>query len=146
MRFVMAIDPGDKHVGLAIWTTGATRHSAMEKDASLPMVDSVAVTLAGLVEKVACILVVERFSLYKNKAQSQAGSNMATSQMIGALKYVAWKLDIPVVEQGADIKKPMRAQMRARGIKQVGKGGHARDAELHLAHYCLKEGLWKTEK
>lgn len=91
------------------------------------------------------VLVIEEFRLYPDKSEAQAFKAMKTSEMIGALKLVAKQYKVPVVEQGAGIKKATRAQLRARGIKQVGRGDHARDAELHLLHYILKNGIHKED-
>jgi hypothetical protein len=83
-------------------------------------------------------LILEEFVLYEKDIQKQAWSKLQTSQLIGALKLIAWMFRIPVIEQGANIKKPTRAQLRARGIRQIGKVIHERDAELHLYYRVLR--------
>lgn len=141
---VVAVDPGDKHVGIAWWRSRNGERVAETHTAELAV---------GAVEKLlevgdegAVVLVIEEFRLYPGKDKPQAYSQMETSEMIGALKYVARKLGVPAVEQGAYIKNPTRRQLRARGIVQVGDTVHAKDAELHLIHYCLKEGKWKSRE
>lgn len=79
--------------------------------------------------------------MFPDKAGAQAYDNMQTSQMIGALKWIALQHSVQVVEQPAGDKKPIRAQLRGRGIKQRGSGVHARDAELHLLGFILKNNL-----
>lgn len=133
---VFAIDPGDRHVGFASWHR--LERLAYEVDAAE------AVSRLEQILGRGDLLILEEFRLYPEKAAAQSYSPMETSQMIGAMKLVARQKGADVVEQGAGIKKATRAQLRARGIKQVGEGGHARDAELHLLHYLLKEGLWRT--
>lgn len=85
-------------------------------------------------------VVVEAFRLYPNRAKSQSWSPMETAQLIGVLKYLAGKASVPVVEQGADVQKPMAAQLEARGIELIQAGPHAKSAQLHLWHRLLKEG------
>lgn len=83
-------------------------------------------------------LIIEEFVLYDRDIGKQAWSKLQTSQLIGALKLIAWMFRIPVIEQGANVKKPTRRQLQARGIKQVGKVIHERDAELHLYYRVLR--------
>src|SRR5205085_77725 len=83
-------------------------------------------------------VVIEAFVLYDKKYENQTYSPMQTSQLIGAIKWICVMFDVPIVEQGADKKKPTRAQLAARGIKQVGSGTHMRDAELHVYHRAIR--------
>lgn len=132
--FFYAIDPGDVHVGVARFD-GETCTWARESDPTSAMHD-LAKQLPG-----AHVLVVERYQLYPHLAQLQQGSDMRTSQMIGALKWLAWTLGIPVVIQQAALKKPTEALIRHRGVQRVaqGDGDHAFDAETHGYTY-----LWKN--
>lgn len=140
---VLAVDPGDKHVGLASWVggpeprreTGEVSHDEVVKRFT---------AWHQMYLPNAQILVVEEFRLYAHKAQQQKESEMLTAQLIGVLKHVAGELGVQVVLQPAGIKKATRRQLRARKIKQIGRGGHARDAELHLMHFLIKEKLWKS--
>ena len=142
---VLAVDPGGAHVGLAGWNEGEGRVSTeISADAAVGAVKNALIGYKLVADRV--VLVLEEFRLYGHKAQAQSWSTMDTSEMIGALKYVASELGVEVVEQGAGIKKPTARQLRARGIDREGVGGHARDAELHLLHYCLKEGLCRNAK
>lgn len=83
-------------------------------------------------------LIIEEFILYDRDIGKQAWSKLQTSQLIGALKLIAWMFRIPVIEQGAYVKKPTRKQLKARGIMQVGKVIHEKDAELHLYYRILR--------
>lgn len=147
--FVLAIDPGDKHVGLAWALLGKD-----ERYEGLHMIDREAEyveadeALGYVVDTFCCygdpkVMVIEEFRLYAQQAMSQSWDEMGTSEMIGALKYIAKKHDFEVVMQGASIKKSIRRQMPARGIQSVAAGVHAKDAELHLMNYLLKELKWQ---
>lgn len=128
----LAIDPGDVHVGYAYDGDGGVSTGEW-----MPMecIDRLVYLFTrNLVDEV----VVERFILYEMDIKKQAWSKLQTSQLIGGIKVVARMFQIPVVEQDATIKKPTRAQLRARKIKQVGADIHARDAELHLYYRRLR--------
>lgn len=146
--FIMAIDPGDKHVGWAygLGKTKKLRTSSIKAGewSADEAIAKIEVGLTGVFNTgdMDRRVVVEEFRLYPDKAQAQGYSDFETAQMIGVIKYICSERGIEVIEQGAGIKKPTRAQLKGRGIQQVGKGGHACDAELHLIHYCLKNDLW----
>lgn len=132
---VVAIDPGDRHVGFASWFK--LERLVYEVNAEE------AVSRLEQILRRGDMLILEEFRLYPHHAAAQSWSPMETSQMIGAMKLVAKQKGANVREQGASIKKATRRQLKARGIKQVGEGTHARDAELHLLHFLLREGLWQ---
>jgi hypothetical protein len=67
---------------------------------------------------------------------------LPTPELIGALKLLCHQHGHKPAMQGADIKKPMRRQLRARKIRQVGKNTHERDAELHAWRWALKNGAF----
>lgn len=145
----LAIDPGDVHVG---WALGFGAHQDLgpgpivgewTPDESLAQVSRH--LEAWCYSNRPGELIIEEFVLYPGRAAQQAGSSFKTSQLIGALKYVAqgWRekgAQLDVVMQGANIKKPTRRQLKARGIKQnaVGEGIHASDAELHYYYRVLR--------
>jgi hypothetical protein len=151
---ILGIDPGDVHCGIATARASyddATREGRVELIRSLERtpgdcVDLVAAwCLEGWVDAVA----VERFTLYGDKAQLQTGSEMLTAQTIGALRYMvklcnrgrrdAGQPEIPFHLQGADIKKSMRAQCKARGIDLIpSPADHERDAQYHALHYAMR--------
>ncbi len=139
--YVLAVDPGDRHVGFAEWWTGELSIRCWEEDAA-GAVDSVRRLIRNTQDSWCydIALVVEAFQLYGDRAAAQIGSAMETSQMIGALKLTADQLGVEFVGQGALVKAAMRAQMKARGIQLRGST-HARDAGLHLGHYVLFHNL-----
>lgn len=100
---LIAIDPGDKHVGYAtfervgvkeITVRGSTSYTKMPDwqctgayivdDPEEFMLDFAESLLAGDFE----IVVYERFNLREDLAVEQAGSEMLTAQMIGVLKWM----------------------------------------------------------
>lgn len=134
MKNRLAIDPGDKHVGWAY--RGPDGIDAGEWTPRETVDRVVFMMTRNAIDE----LVVEEFILYADQAQKQAWSKLQTSQLIGGLKVVAAWFRVPVVEQGAYIKKPTRRQMAARGLKHTDGGSiHTKDAELHLYYRILRE-------
>lgn len=134
--YVLGIDPGDKHVGLARWARGDAGVDCSEVHADMAYHEVDAILIEAIDGGYQPVVAIESFQLYEDKALAQSGSGMLTSQMIGGIKYIAQGMGVPVVEQGALIKAATRAQLRARGIKLTGSI-HARDAGLHCAHFVL---------
>lgn len=144
---VLAIDPGDAHIGMAEFEEGRCVQ-AWEEDPASGLRHVQNVMLSGWLDA----LVVEAFVLYPWKAREQAFSQLLTSQYIGALKLM-WAtggtIDLTGVippfkwiQQGADIKKPMFAQLRARKIPMLSAdvtGQHAKDAEAHGYYFLFND-------
>lgn len=142
---LIAIDPGDVHVGWAEFRHDQGKWScvnAHEDYTPAQAADRLAVLIGrGDVRYV----VLERFQLYADKAMAQVGSEMATAEMIGVVKaLVRWNNEdasvrspwangeVELLVQGAAIKKATRAQMKARQIPRLTNvGTHAGDAEEH---------------
>lgn len=135
---VVAIDPGDVHCGMALGivsTSGQFQCVRAWEATPDECADEVAGwLLAGELQAV----VVERFSLYADKAATQTGSTMPTAELVGVLKYLVRVAGGALLAvQGADIKKSMRAQLKARGVALLpAEADHARDAQLHLWHWA----------
>jgi hypothetical protein len=134
-KMVLAVDPGDNHVGAALWRASDQSIRAKEYDA-----DTWLPTFARIVMKVD-VVVVEEFRLYPNKAAAQSWSPMATAEMIGAMKWIASQAGVRLQLQGADIKLPTRRQCKVRGLVYKNKSIHAADALLHLHYYLLRHDL-----
>lgn len=138
-KVILAVDPGDAHVGVAIWRPG-NHTAALEHDADtwLPLFAAIAPHID--------LVVVEEFRLYPGKAPALSWSPMKTAEMIGAMRWIAACNDLTLVLQGADIKIPTRRQCIARGIQwKSRRSGHASDATLHLWYYLLRndlDGAW----
>lgn len=137
---VLAIDPGDVHVGMAYFEDPLCLEAwEYGPDEALDYVRGV------LENQFIDVLVVEEFRLYPWRAQAQAFSQMLTCEMIGALKLAhrLWGATngVGLEIQSAQIKEPTTNILRARGVKSVAKsahaGLHAFDAECH-GHYYLE--------
>lgn len=129
----LAIDPGDVHVGYAFDYEGEIMTGECSPAAACDGV--ITLMTRNAIDE----LVIEEWVLYPEERTNQTWKPMLTSQLIGALKHIAHMFRVPVVEQGAAIKKPTRKQLPARGIEQQGQTIHARDAELHLWYRKLNK-------
>lgn len=157
LTMVVGIDPGDVHCGIAVARVtydDATHVAQVEMTrAEEHLPDDCADLLASwLLEGWVGAVAVERFSLYGSTAKSQIGSQMETAQLIGILRYVtrlanrgrrdAGQPEVAFALQGADIKKGIRAQAKARAIDLIpASADHARDAQLHAVYYAGREVL-----
>lgn len=130
----LAIDPGDKHVGWAY--DGPAGIDAGEWKPTESTDQLTFLLTKDAIDEV----IVEEFRLYQQEYANQTWSPMQTSQLIGAIKLICHWFRIPVVEQGAYIKKPTRAKMKARGIAHHPGSIHSRDAELHLYYRKWRQG------
>lgn len=127
---VLAIDPGEVHVGIALFKRGSGGRGAYCDYA-------IEVTPAEMIlrlendpyEK----LIVEEFRLYPWKMAEQGFSQIKTAELIGVIRYIARKRHIEVVQQPASIKQACEGILRAKGVvlQSRGHGPHAKDAELH---------------
>ena len=140
---VIAVDPGDVHVGVAVFDGKLKSVRATE----LPAVSAVR-TLVELIRALQSegrhvYVVIENFVLYPGKAMAQSWSPMRTAKMIGALQWLCEnQLFVSCTIQDATIKLPTRAQMKARGVGIASrKSGHADDAVLHLWHFLLRREM-----
>src|ERR1017187_2812754 len=108
MMTVIAVDPGDAHVGVAIWRNRKVCAAEYAADMCLGKFSHLILQLD--------VVVVEEFRLYPGKASAQSWSPMATAEMIGAMKWIASCAGVPITLQSAAVKIPTRQQCKARGI------------------------------
>lgn len=87
---LIAIDPGDEHVGVAFFATDDDGKWYCQDAQQIDDPDGFEEALAEmLLERQAPpIVVFEIFRLYGDKAQQQKGSQFRTSQMIGVIKFI----------------------------------------------------------
>ena len=130
-RMVVAIDPGDVHVGWAHWVRGEVQADEIDERECLERLVSL---------RAGDYVVAETFVLYPGQAREQSWSPMKTARLLGKIELICEQRGVEYSEQGADIKNPTRGHLRQRGIQQVGVGTHARDAELHLYRWMLQRG------
>lgn len=138
---LLAIDPGDKNVGIALMMGHKVWAHTLCPALALEYISR---TIKGFeIDE----LVMEEFRLYPNRAMAQAYSTMDTSQMIGAIRWICnrWgKGGVSVHFQPASIKIPTRSTMNALHIPELGDTVHARDACLHLHHRVAQRvGSWE---
>lgn len=156
---LLAVDPGDVHVGLAefIETADEWECIAAYELGWTEALDRVALLLGGGYIQT---LVVESFRLYADEAKAQIGSEMQTAQCIGAIRYLvslqhrrADRIGTDRVElamQPASIQKATTAICKAKGVEFESHGNpHARSAELHGWHNVLRrfdgESAWLAD-
>jgi hypothetical protein len=130
---ILAVDPGDSHVGTAVSDPGGI--TAVEFSAK----DWLQVFMETVSEY--DLVVIEEFKLYPGSAPALSWSQLDTVKMIGAMEWIARCSGVPIVLQSAAVKIPTRAQANARGIEWKNKSGHASDALLHLYYYMLRHGM-----
>lgn len=147
---LVSIDPGDIHVGVAVWDYGTVAQDEEGRDADawvcqnafetrpVPFLRALQVACAsGIIRTV----VFERFVLEPTRAMALVGTDLETSQMIGAIKF-AVNGRAAMFGQTNKIKTPIRSVLKAHKIKSTAKinkaGGHALDAELHGAHHIIR--------
>lgn len=152
-RVIIAVDPGDLHQGVAVGQRDPKKgwrcSVAFETRAWQLLLFLSTAAASGNLDAV----VYERFVLEPSRAPMLTGTDMETSQVIGAIKYQAGLYGVPIVGQTNKIKTPTKSVLRARNIKSRAKrlkvGGHAADAELHLYHYLLRtleQSLWEADE
>lgn len=157
---IIAIDPGDRYCGVALFNGGVCIQTVeMSPDELFHLVQQ-AVDNATV-----DVIVIENFTLYPDKSGEQTGSEMLTSQAIGAVKWIVRQHNelvdtfaannggsaqlghlVELVLQAAAIKVPTTGHVRHHGIKPVstkpGGRDHMRDAEIHGLHFIMRgQGL-----
>lgn len=135
---VVAIDPGDVHCGMALGVVSTSGQFIVTRAWEATPEECADEVAGWLLAGELATVVVERFNLYADQAQTQIGSSFPTAELIGVLRFLVRTAgSAELVLQGADIKKSMRAQLAARGIKLLpAAADHARDAQLHLWHHA----------
>jgi hypothetical protein len=160
---MIAIDPGESHVGMAefqrmppdawrkehewlcTWAGEMLPGPALEwVTGHLPLLQ---------------VVVYESWQIYPDKAASLIGSQCETAQFIGALKWIVFGFNghaarfpdhgppglVGLVEQPASIQIPTRGLLKQAGRKSTAKrikaGEHAMSAELHGWCFLHRSGL-----
>lgn len=135
---LIGIDPGDTHVGMAIYSEiingMVTAWEATPGECIVWIEQNL---------KAEDTLIVEEFRLYPDKAGAQGYSQMKTPELIGVLRYLCAKIGAQWVQQGAGIKKATLAILKAKGVVSLAvknkAGNHAKDAELHLWYHIMRQ-------
>lgn len=122
---IVAIDPGDVHVGFAAMTD----HFVMWSGEIAP--DEVEDAIRNFYpEKI----IIESFFLRPNKQKAQTWSQMGTPRLIGEIKAIAKSIGIEVIEQQPSVRDTINRTPYYRSAKEQGmipKNRHAKDAVSH---------------
>ena len=91
------------------------------------------------------IVVMERFNLYPQMAKSLAWNSFYPCEVIGVIRYLCMKYDIPLVEQAPSVKKYFGGfQADWEKLKMLSQNvtEHTKDAYMHY-RYFLRNGAKK---
>lgn len=137
MRTLVAIDPGEKHCGVAVWEQGKGAWSQLQPYEVDPY--ALFYMIAGYEPHGKVTVVMEEYKLYPWLLQQQGFSAVKTVETIGVVRWLCHCRDWTLVEQSATIKKPATGFMQTKGIEFRGTNQHMRDAEMHGWYWILKE-------
>lgn len=160
-ELLLAVDPGDEHVGVAWFDKQGDAWGCVYVEEMTPE------QFRGYIGPALRSgffrwFVLESFALYGDKALQQTGSEMETAQLIGVCKYVVEEVnreshlnpsmdrEVELVMQQPSIKKAVFAilarkkyQFTADRMKVPAQ--HVRDAEVHGIRF-IKSQDWKMLK
>lgn len=136
----VAIDPGDAHVGIARFTASIGPPyrvpDCLDQSSSgdLRLVECVTLSPRDAIswlETRVCrfrAVVLEEYRLYPWLAREQGFSDFPTAQLVGVVKYLAARVDVPVYMQSAkDNLKDGRSQALRHGFSMVDRQlGHGK--------------------
>lgn len=140
--YTMAIDPGDT-TGFACTFDDETASEEADLGqhygvGALPAWQFIDHLRAFLRESPIERLLVEEYRIYPKDANTHRGRTVPTAEYIGAIKCVARFAGVPVIEQGAAVKKPTAGRLKEYKFKLLGNTQHELDAQYHLWHFALK--------
>ncbi|ALY09181.1 RuvC-like resolvase [Arthrobacter phage Chridison] len=152
-RMILAVDPGDEHVGVA-WLDRQEKGWAVVFVTEMTPEEFLDYILPALQSGLFRYFVLESFSLYADKLKEQIGSEMLTSQMIGAAKFAVkianesshlnpnMDYEVQLVMQQPAIKAPAFAILERKKYKFTADrlkvpGQHVRDAEVHGIKFVM---------
>lgn len=161
---VLAVDPGDKHVGMAVGlafarpdpdTGGVVAEDELVVAFEVGHIDGLfaidTAVNAGWVD----ILVIEDWRLYRDKMEEQVGSRCETARFLGGVEHLVRKYNrfaestgdpnrVELIEQPASVQAPAKEKLREYRMGRTSKPdqGHALSAELHFWHLIFsRRGL-----
>ena len=140
---VLATDPGER-TGWVIGTIGPDGLTIDER--GVDGVRDFAQKLESLVRQVD-VVVYEVWRLYRHKAKQLTGNDMQPSQVVGMIRYEAWKQQKKVVSQGAQIKSTALKTMPQGMQDQMAESSeqHDQDAVMHAWFYYWKNNAEPEE-
>lgn len=138
----VAIDPGDAHVGIARFTAAlgppyrvrdcvdqsSSGDLRLDECVTLSPRDAIS-WLETRVRRFRAV-VLEEYRLYPWLAREQGFSDLPTAQLVGVIRYIAARVDVPVYLQSAKNNlKDGRAEAKSHGFamvdRQLGHGKYA---------------------
>ena len=135
---IVAVDPGGM-CGLAEYVSGANAFASWE----LPYLQAVQAVEATAHDWLGIdLLVVERFDISPSTLKKNMEGPMMTLDVIGGLRYVAYKERIkfePQPQSARDVATP--ARLKKLGWYKPSKGGHRNSAASHLLAAALRHGV-----
>ena len=132
MKSILVFDPGD-HTGWCFQDSqgeiiGGTAPKIHEE-------------VAQLIEQFKPdIVVLERFNLYPQKAASLSWNSFYPCEVIGVIRFLCNRYNIPIVEQAPSIKKyfgGFKADWDALKTKSKNVTEHTKDAYQHYRYFLL---------
>ncbi|ALY08816.1 hypothetical protein DRROBERT_30 [Arthrobacter phage DrRobert] len=152
-RMILAVDPGDEHVGVA-WLDREEKGWAVVFVTEMTPEEFLSYIYPALVSGLFRYFVLESFSLYADKLKEQVGSEMLTSQMIGAAKMAVrlanesahinpqMLFEVQLFMQQPAAKAPAFAILERKKYKFTAKrlkvpGQHVMDAEVHGIKFVM---------
>jgi hypothetical protein len=142
-----SIDPGDVHNALARWVlprdySGEWRAPQVEQVDEYDPGGLIDLVEQGIDELDA--LIVEEFRLYPWLAREQGYSAFRTVEQIGVLKYIARQANVPLVLQGANVKKMALLIARGHGFPLKKLQGGREDFVANNQHKrdAIAHGVW----
>ena len=149
---ILAIDPGDVHVGLADFIEDPSNEVM-----GWSCTDASEITHEDAMQRLAHpdklnaydAVIVERFSLYPDVAMSLTGKEMLTAELVGAIRLACMIAVVPVFKQPASWQQPVQGVLRHLRLGSTAKrqkaGPHAFSAELHGWAYLMRAGVTTTK-
>lgn len=140
---MLFIDPGDVHVGHAVFTEVDDGWLCTETFETSPEESELFVKEAMERDSFG-VIGFERFKLFGHLALAQTGSEFRASQMIGVVKFLYRTLnpECELVTQDPSCQPIAQALAEKRGVplKSVlsRTGGHSKSAELHGVFYLAR--------
>jgi hypothetical protein len=135
-KYIVAFDPGER-TGFVAFTVDQSFDP--ETGNGLRVVDQGVLTVRQVARQLSEILApadvvtYETWRLYATHAQEMIGNDMQPSQVVGMIRYEAWKQKKKVVSHGADIKgvawKTMPQWLRDH--MDLSSEQHDKDAIMH---------------
>jgi hypothetical protein len=132
---LLAIDPGEKYCGVALFTYDLNDILAVLTATWDPETLYRKLEHAVLLDRV----VLERYVIYPWALKQHGFASVPTIEVIGVVKHLCKKTGLPITLQNASIKKQAEGMLRLGGLEVLGSTRHERDAYLHGMFWLQKE-------